>query len=175
LSPAGLFIELGTKRPLDWPYLEREYRDGGIWLAQTPYLANKDGIATQANVAAGKVTVYAEAPGYDYRHVELECVSGQTIDIGTIQLKPATGVIDVEIENWDSSRTYRLNLYPFGGGGLIRSIEIVGPTYRLERLSLRWYSISLNIAAPSQNVRLSADEPHANVTFTNSAPPSKAE
>lgn len=175
LSPAGLFIELGTKRPLDWRYLERNYRDEGMWLHFTPHLADEHGVATQPNVAAGKVTLYAEAPGYDYEHIEVECVSGQVIDIGTIQLQPASGVIDVEIKNWDSGRRYTLDLYPFGGGGLIRSIEVDGPSYRFERLSLRWYSIAPNIAASSQNVRLSPDEPYAKVTFINSAPPPKAE
>lgn len=98
------------------------------------------------------------------------------MDLGTVVLKPASGVIEVEITNWDPNLKYTITLYQYLSMPLEFRIPMKGPTHRFERLSLRWYSVSVEnadkqVGSRSKNARLSEKQPTIKLKFEMSKPP----
>lgn len=176
LAPGILFVEPDTKLPTDWSSLKGWYNAPQPWSSCRGWptgLTVEDGYGELPLVDPGKRLIACEAPGYDISFVEVDCKPGQLHDLGTVVLKPASGVIEIEIINWDPKLTYVVELCQWAGRRLREPVTLTGetgPTYRFEGLALRWYTILVDnkeaeVGAWSRNARLSDTKKVARLKF----------
>lgn len=176
LMPGRLFVETFIKLPTAWAFLESRFyhtrREDGQTVRRTwaPGFTDSDGVAVLPTVAPGRRTICVDAPACDIAFMEVDCRPGEIHDLGTIVLRPASGVIEVEVTNWDPSLNYTVTLAAWASMPIVHRLPMTGSTHRFERLSCRWYTISVEnveakVGATSQNARLSDDETHAKLTF----------
>jgi hypothetical protein len=183
LVPGRIFVETEDKYPTAWGFIQPDYaraRPGAtVWWQQWPGYNGQDGSALLPTVAPGKRVIGAEAPGRDIKFIEVECISGQVLDLGDIQLQPATGVIEVAITNWNAGTRYWVQVHGPGGGAAVTArLEFDGPEYRVEGLSHRFYAVSIGYVGEAsarffaRNVELTASEPEVSFAFEMPRPPS---
>lgn len=176
LAPGILFVEPDTKLPSDWSSLKGWYNAPKPWSAIHGWptgLTIEDGYGELPIVDPGKRVIACEAPGYDISFVEVDCKPGRLHDLGTVVLKPARGVIEIEIINWDPKLTYVVELCEWAGRRLREPVVLTGetgPTFRFEGLALRWYTILVDnkeaeVGAWSRNARLSDTKKVARLKF----------
>ncbi|MBX3473910.1 MAG: hypothetical protein KF754_05965 [Planctomycetes bacterium] len=176
LAPGIVFAEPDTKLPNDWSRLNGWYNAPKPWSAFPRWpsgLTVEDGYGDLPIVDPGKRVIACEAPGYDIAFVEVVCKPGQLHDLGTVVLRPASGVIEIEIVNWDPQLTYVVELCEWAGGRLREPVILTGetgPVFRFEGLALRWYTITANnkegqVGAWSRNARLSDTRKVARLKF----------
>ncbi len=182
LAPGILFVEPDLKAPTVWHQHETWYNQPKPWSSikrRPPWLTLEDGTAELPLVDPGKRVIGCEAPGYDLALIEVECRPGELHDLGTIVLKPATGVIEIEIVNFDPNLTYSVKLGAFLGDYLQAGITLdgtTGPKYKFKGLPLRWYFISVNnnerkVGAWSRAAKLSPTRTTARLKFEMHTPP----
>jgi hypothetical protein len=177
LMPGRIFVETGSKYPVGWAEV---LRDVARALPGTTYSRHRhgrgytgtDGEAVLLTVVPGKRVLAAEAPGFDIKFIEADLSPGEILDLGTITLAPATGVIEVEVTNWVADTKYYVHLRgPGGGSAVIEPRACEGPTCRVDGFSHRYYAVYVGYSAdfvPSffvGNIMLTADEPYVKVQF----------
>lgn len=183
LAPGIIFVEPDLKAPTVWRNIESWYKCPKPWSAVKgwrPWMTIEDGTAELPIVDPGKRMIGCEAPGYDVTLVEVDCRPGEMHDLGTVVLKPAAGVIEIEIINFDPNLTYVVRLRAWNLSQDTQAEIILsdqtGPKHKFVGLPLRWYIVTvsnteLKVDAWPRGARLSRDRTTARLKLEMLARP----
>lgn len=183
LWPSRLFVDSdhASKEATNWTYhRDSPYATGhdGRVVTRRPSWGqpDKNGVATIPRVAPGRRVIAVESPGLEMKLVEVDLPAGTLVDLGEIALtEPASGMIEVEIVNYDPNESYVIHLSPYMRGTM-EYVPMKGARHRIQGLALRWYAVSVNMVstkmgAYSQNVKLSRDRRRVLAKFEMLPPP----
>lgn len=129
--PAGVRVTITDETGTSLPGAVVRLRDGAYAAFPAKHstgrqgLADAQGQALLEGVAAGTVTLEVAAAEHEVETREVVLISGETLELGRVRLRPAQGTIVVRVENMEAGEIHQVALmHPLGIGAPLEMKEV---------------------------------------------------